>query len=317
MLLRTLASTLKNDPRVVGITSTKFIGDVGVALRAYAGFLDSWHGEESLRLLPARILVAELAALGFSHTQAPGQIFVRMQRQEIVLYVANGSVVVHPAFEARYDILADGQAPMRFCHHAELREFPEQDTGDGPVHYGIRFGFVAIEPLRWFIEKLQVSMEFASPANPENTIGDDLRNTETETSVLAKARIGQGRFRTDLLHYWQGRCAVTGVDNPALLRASHIKPWSVSTDTERLDPFNGLLLAVHLDALFDRAFITFQDGGEMHISRRLNEREKTVFGLAEPAGKLLLAVPHLEYMRHHRSRFDADEFGSYTNRTNH
>jgi hypothetical protein len=307
MLLRTLASTLKNDPRVVGITSTKFIGDVGVALRAYAGFLDDWDGEGAQRFLPTSALVRELSALGFSHDDDHSTTFVRMRRQTIILYVGNGSIVVHPDFEACYDTLADGRAPMRFCEHADLLEYPRQDNGDRPVHYGIRFSFAAFDSLRRFTEKLQDASTRASRTDPDGAPGDNLSNTET--SVMAKARIGQGRFRTDLLHYWQGRCAITGIDNPALLRASHIKPWSDSTDAERLDPFNGLLLAVHLDALFDRAFITFQDGGEMHVSGRLSQRERSVFGLAEQPGRLLLAVPHLEYMRHHRSRFDADGIG--------
>ncbi|MDC0682621.1 HNH endonuclease signature motif containing protein [Sorangium atrum] len=50
---------------------------------------------------------------------------------------------------------------------------------------------------------------------------------------------------------------MTGLAVPALLRASHIKPWAdCETDAERLDVYNGILLAPHLDAAFDRGFIT-------------------------------------------------------------
>ena len=74
----------------------------------------------------------------------------------------------------------------------------------------------------------------------------------TETERWAVQRVGQDMFRGALLDYWQGRCCVTGLEVPALLRASHIKPWaSCDSDEERLDVFNGLLLAPHLDALFD------------------------------------------------------------------
>lgn len=77
------------------------------------------------------------------------------------------------------------------------------------------------------------------------------RSTEAERLVVQ--RVGQDLFREGLLDYWEGQCAVTSLAVPDLLRASHIKPWAdCSTDTERLDVFNGLLLAAHLDAAFDR-----------------------------------------------------------------
>jgi hypothetical protein len=82
---------------------------------------------------------------------------------------------------------------------------------------------------------------------------------ETERDVLAKARVGQGRFRTDLVAAW-GRgemCALTGVAVPELLIASHIKPWREATNAERLDPMNGLLLVAHADKLFDRHLLSF------------------------------------------------------------
>ena len=63
--------------------------------------------------------------------------------------------------------------------------------------------------------------------------------TAKETSVLA--RIGQDRFSNSLFREWVG-CSVTGCTTRRLLQASHIKPWSKSTDIERLDPNNGLLL---------------------------------------------------------------------------
>ena len=86
------------------------------------------------------------------------------------------------------------------------------------------------------------------------------RTTEAERLVVQ--RVGQDIFRRGLLEYWDGRCAVTGLRVPELLRASHIKPWSdCDTDAERLDIFNGLLLAAHLDAAFDAGFITIAENG--------------------------------------------------------
>jgi hypothetical protein len=103
-------------------------------------------------------------------------------------------------------------------------------------------------------------------------IVDDLANIErtqhnaTQREALTQARIGQGRFREDITRLWgKGEvCALTGIALPELLIASHIKPWRDSTDTERLDPANGLLLATHVDKLFDRYLLSFESQrGEM------------------------------------------------------
>ena len=58
-------------------------------------------------------------------------------------------------------------------------------------------------------------------------------------------------------------CRVTGVRRPQHLVASHIKPWRDSTDAEKLDGHNGLLLSPHVDHLFDRAYISFSDSGKL------------------------------------------------------
>ena len=84
---------------------------------------------------------------------------------------------------------------------------------------------------------------------------------ETQYEVLAKARIGQGKFRADLVAAWRRGevCALTGLAVPEMLIASHIKPWRESSNMERLDPMNGLLLAAHIDKLFDRFLLSFVD----------------------------------------------------------
>ena len=127
----------------------------------------------------------------------------------------------------------------------------------------------------------------------------------TQAETLAMARLGQGRFRDDLLRYWQARCPLTGVTTPTLLRASHIKAWSESDDTERLDPFNGLLLAVHLDALFDAAIISFSASGALLVSSRLPALEQALFGLAGTTKTLELHPRHQGYMEQHRARHRA------------
>jgi hypothetical protein len=65
---------------------------------------------------------------------------------------------------------------------------------------------------------------------------------KTTRERLIDARLGQGRFRVGVASRWNGRCAVTGCAIPAVIRASHIKPWSECTDRERLNPANGIFL---------------------------------------------------------------------------
>lgn len=82
---------------------------------------------------------------------------------------------------------------------------------------------------------------------------------ETEREAIIGARRGQGKFR-DNVGRVEHACRVTGVTNPSYLIASHIKPWRHAENDERLSRNNGLLLAPHADFLFDRGFISFQDG---------------------------------------------------------
>jgi predicted restriction endonuclease len=71
--------------------------------------------------------------------------------------------------------------------------------------------------------------------------------------------------------YWQGRCPLTGITDPALLRASHIVPWRDCTgDAQRLDVHNGLLLSALWDAAFDRGLVTFADAGHPEFSPALS-----------------------------------------------
>ncbi|MBT9455069.1 MAG: HNH endonuclease [Burkholderiaceae bacterium] len=100
----------------------------------------------------------------------------------------------------------------------------------------------------------------------------------TSKQQLVDARRGQGRFRRDLERHWSG-CAVTGCTLNEVLRASHIRPWRSSTDEERLDAANGLLLVANLDALFDCGRISFADDGQLLLSPVLTEVHLAQLGI--------------------------------------
>lgn len=124
----------------------------------------------------------------------------------------------------------------------------------------------------------------------------------TEAERLVVQRVGQDVFRAGLMDYWDGKCAVTGLAVPELLRASHIKPWAhCETDAERLDVFNGLLLAPHLDAAFDQGFITVADDGAVLLSASLSAENGKVLGLDREMEVQRLADAHREYLKWHRT----------------
>lgn len=91
----------------------------------------------------------------------------------------------------------------------------------------------------------------------------------TEKVALVLSRRGQGTFR-ERVRFFEKSCRVTGVDTPALLIASHIKPWKLSSNEERLSGHNGLFLSPHVDKLFDSGFISFENSGSMMISPSLD-----------------------------------------------
>lgn len=129
---------------------------------------------------------------------------------------------------------------------------------------------------------------------------DDPTTTTTEKTALIKSRVGQGSFREKVLLHWSS-CAVTGFRDISLLVASHIKPWKKSTNSERLDPWNGLLLSPNLDKAFDKGFITFEMNGAIRLSPLFTEAAK--LGIT-PSLRVALTPEHEKYMAHHR----AEEF---------
>ena len=121
-------------------------------------------------------------------------------------------------------------------------------------------------------------------------------NTETES--LIKVRLQQAKFRRGLFEI-NPFCAVSGFQNSNFLIASHIKPWSQSTDIERIDPFNGFLLTPNFDRLFDIGFITFCNSGHIEVSPQLDDIDKKFFAIPKIA-KIKLALSHHQYLDFHR-----------------
>ena len=109
------------------------------------------------------------------------------------------------------------------------------------------------------VYKLGVSLPDAPLARFRAQTARLLQTTEAERLVVQ--RIGQDIFRAALIDYWGGRCPITGITDPALLRASHIVPWADCDDAQRLDVHNGLILSALWDAVFDAGLVSFAEDG--------------------------------------------------------
>lgn len=140
----------------------------------------------------------------------------------------------------------------------------------------------------------------------------EARETDKLTQILA--RIGQGAFRRNVARAWNmgEKCAVTQIDIPEMLIASHIRPWRVSAAAQRIDPANGLLLAAHVDKLFDRDLLSFREtnaGWMLVLHPRVRHAAKSagiVAGTKLPVERLdtALRIRFAEYMREHYERFE-------------
>lgn len=131
------------------------------------------------------------------------------------------------------------------------------------------------------------------PERLENAAGP------TDREALVKQRVVQGRCRFSLLQTWHGACSATGASDASMLVASHIKPWRLCLDGERLDPYNGLLLSPNLDRAFDKGYISFADDGSLLIQSG-REESLRAFGIHAGIHLRQLHDRHRPYLAQHR-----------------
>ncbi len=138
---------------------------------------------------------------------------------------------------------------------------------DGNQRNGIRFRLE-------HIGKTKPHANIASKGRPLHK-----RPNKTERRGLITSRVGQGFYRQQILEKFERKCAVTRSDISEILIASHIVPWKESSDEERLDVENGILLSPNYDALFDKHLISFDDAGNIIISSLLNIDSLNILGI--------------------------------------
>ncbi|MCM1076303.1 MAG: HNH endonuclease [Bacteroides sp.] len=128
------------------------------------------------------------------------------------------------------------------------------------------------------------------------------RKESSRQVEIRKSRQGQGIYRDKLLEECQF-CPITMINDERLLIASHIKPWAVSNDKERIDHKNGFLLSPLYDRLFDRGFMTFTEDRKIVLSNWLSPANRRRLGIND--GQFIQRLPldeyREEYLRFHRT----------------
>ena len=129
---------------------------------------------------------------------------------------------------------------------------------------------------------------------------DELENTP-EKKILTRARIGQGKYREELLRLCP-YCPITLITDDRLLIASHIKPWAKSNDFEKTDPLNGFMLTPTFDFMFDRGFLSFTDDKKSILSPFLSKMTYSKIGISDD--KIFSHLPtkgREHYLEYHRT----------------
>lgn len=138
----------------------------------------------------------------------------------------------------------------------------------------------------YIVEQEQLSVEAIS--NPE------------EKKIITTARIGQGKYREELLKMCPF-CPITMVGDDRLLIASHIKPWAKSNEKEKIDPYNGFMFTPTFDYLFDRGFLSFTNDKRTILSPFLSKMTYSKLGISN--NKLFPSLPiegREKYLEFHR-----------------
>jgi hypothetical protein len=185
---------------------------------------------------------------------------------------------------------------------------PLQDNGNGLqgiylTEISSKFGELLVLLSRTDLPTIQHELAPLLADESEYEINMEIEARKLEGDLekiqLTKSRRGQGIFKANV-RLVENQCRITGVSNIKHLRASHIKPWAASNNDEKLDGYNGLLLSPHIDHLFDRGFISFQDSGGILVSNELNPRVLEQWSIATSSNVGVFRASQQKYLEFHR-----------------
>jgi hypothetical protein len=194
--------------------------------------------------------------------------------------------------------------------HLPPKYSPLQSNGNGLQHVYLAEvpPSMATALIRFIGDQYQVLLEGLSKELGDATSEDTQEGViqgrtdigPTAKEQLVRARRGQGLFRSNV-RLNEKCCRVTRVSNPNFLRASHIKPWKHSSDEEKLNGCNGLLLAPHIDHLFDKGLISFTDSGALLISSHLDHGILNAWGISLDVNVGAFSDEQEHFLSYHRT----------------
>jgi putative restriction endonuclease len=155
-------------------------------------------------------------------------------------------------------------------------------------------------------ERILAEKEHQTIETKFNELLFDIKDLKGETKIReVKTRVNQSVFRQIVLENYNKQCAITGIDIPNLLFASHIIPWATN-EQERLNPENGICLSALYDKAFDKGLIGINANHEVILSAALQKnRSKDYFvKYFAPIGKVKLQMlqkylPKQEFLQWH------------------
>jgi hypothetical protein len=268
-----------------------------------------WLATASL-LYPATSpeLLVTLNQIGHKHQELFGEALARNLEQQLISWkprYADNKIPTRGGSRNRYLFRTDdGRTPSprgRFrlykLSDAE-HDGPEKSSGPMcPARAEVQEEFRYL--IDWYLACYQAIID-VDDETEEDAAEEEIQKsalTPTEKEGLIKSRRGQGVFRERVASIEAG-CRLTRTTVPQFLIASHIKPWARSTDTERLDGNNGLLLSPHVDRLFDMGFVTFKRDGSVVIAPEAEEVCRQWCLSVDQ--KRPLSLEQEKYMRYHR-----------------
>lgn len=180
-------------------------------------------------------------------------------------------------------------------------DYFETHDRNGDYRIGIKFFFKRVGA-HLYIQPKQLDPSIAAEPNLAYEI---IKPTSTERTGLVTSRVGQGAYRKSILHRWEYKCAVTRFSDTRILIASHIVPWKDSSDQQRLDVDNGILLSPNYDALFDRRLITFDYSGKIILSDQIELNSYHKIGITGKESIRKMSDGNKAYLSLHQQQFHA------------
>ncbi len=154
-------------------------------------------------------------------------------------------------------------------------------------------------------EKLLAKFEQTTVEQLNHISENDLLKEGKTRQQLVKVRVNQSFFRSSILASYNNTCCITGISQPELLVAGHIKPWSVD-EKNRLNPRNGIAINALHDKAFENGLITITPDYTIKISPVLlkQKKVKTIenYFLKYKNQKIILPsrfLPDIEFLKYH------------------